>query len=169
MASALHVHALESHLAGNRLRHHLSAWLALFAMLLVLIAPVISQSLALNHAPTNDISLLSHHQEFRQPFNTAGHEHNHEHGEGALHSINEAPSPAKHSDHGFAKCGYCTLMVKSPVLTGFSCCFQNVAGSEIEPAPPESKNSRPIKAVFPNALSRAPPSFTDNKDYPRGT
>ncbi len=154
-------------MAGNRSRT-LSAWLALLAMLLIVIAPVISQSLALNRVPVSGISLVNDHSKPLQSSNASGGHHSHDNADVAIVSTDEQPFPAEHSNHGIAECGYCVLMVNLPVLVGYNCCFLNIDISSSEPAQPGSGNSRPIKAVFPNALSRAPPFFAHDTAYPRG-
>ncbi|RTZ39165.1 DUF2946 domain-containing protein [Candidimonas sp. SYP-B2681] len=155
-------------MAGNRSRH-LSAWLALFAMLLILIAPVISQSLAVNRAPMSDISRIDDHNQSHRPEHTSGRYPLHARAAGALDSPDQRPIPAEHSDHRLAECGYCTLTGKLPALAGFSCCVLDGAVFTTHPLRAGTRNGRPIKAIFPNALSRAPPFFAHNAVYPRGT
>lgn len=125
-------------MTSNR-RLRLSAWLALLAMLMIFVAPVISQSLAMAHAPaTADHTAAAH---------TAAMSH-HDQGDRA---------PVDHSDHDMGKCGYCTLLTQLPALGGAAGAILNDILLDCGPAQQGRCNSHVIKAGFPAAMPRAPP------------
>jgi len=123
------------------------AWLSLFAMLMIFIGPLISQSMPMEHhagmpmsasMPADmDMSLDDH----------SGHHAAADDGAGVDHVI-------------WAKCAYCTLLFSCPALT------QTLAvAAPVPPKPADFYNAAPQQGhaqrnVFPNARSRAPPFAT---------
>ncbi len=128
-------------------RHKVSAWLGLVAILLMFLAPVISQSLRLQHVTTAHAS-AHHHEDGAAP---------------ATHAVHD-PAPASHHDPaqiGHA-CDYCTLLAHCPLLgshADHACYLQAAAPSLVIVELPAGYGIAP---VFPNALSRAPPSAAWN-------
>lgn len=134
-------------------RHRLAAWLALLAMLMIFIAPVVSQSLAMAHAPGGDIvaahtAAMSHHD--------AAHAGSMSHHDQSDHD------PVDHSDHGIDQCGYCTLLTQLPALGGVAGAILNDVLLDSGPARLGRYNRHVTKAVFPTALPRAPPLASFN-------
>ncbi|MEE3650247.1 MULTISPECIES: DUF2946 domain-containing protein [unclassified Brenneria] len=90
-------------------RRGFPAWLGIFAILTLSIAPVISQTLAYGNdgteqaLNTSPISAEHHH---------AGHTPSGSHASHPQHS--SSPQPASMTDH--AACGYCVLLAHTPVL-----------------------------------------------------
>lgn len=140
----------------TRLRCSFPAWLALAAMLVIFLAPVLSQTLVLAHErESGNVSSRWH-----DPASAVHAEH-----VMALHDTRETPGaigghhqqthPAGHVD--LVQCGYCSLLAHTPLI--------------LEPAlslPPgrAGPHDAPVIARlqgharppwFPNALSRAPP------------
>lgn len=148
-------------------RHYVTAWLALSAMLMIFIAPVISQSLAMTRATTIDAASLPqhHHGESGNSLSAQGQSPHGAHAVSA-HKADSEPAPADHSGH-LGKCGYCTLMAQLPALAGSTAGVMNASVSRAEPVQGGAPNARAIKAIFPNALSRAPPpAGSDIKSLP---
>lgn len=119
-----------------------ASWLSLFAMLMIFIGPLVSQSMPMNHdaaMPMDmttgmDMGAMDHH----------GGDH-HGGGDPSLHVMWE-------------KCGYCSLFFHCPALP------QHLSLLNSEAAPAGSRlviqplQGHPRPAFFPGARSRAPPS-----------
>lgn len=131
-------------------RKQSGAWLSLFAMLMIFIGPLISQSMPMEHhtgAPPS-VSMAAD-MDMSQPMNMSASEHSGHHAD----SVETAGV-----DHVlWAKCGYCTLLFSCPALT------RTLAVTAlVPPKPADFYNAAPQqgharRAVFPNARSRAPP------------
>jgi hypothetical protein len=116
-------------------------WLSLFAMWMIFIGPLVSQSMPMDH-----------HAGMNMPMDmpmAAGHEHgsdaHHGHGgDGQLHVMWE-------------KCGYCSLLFNCPALpqTLSPLSTASVTPTTLTAAPTHQGHAR--QAVFPGARSRAPP------------
>ncbi|MEN5030121.1 DUF2946 domain-containing protein [Pseudomonas sp. Ps21-P2] len=132
-------------------RHPQGAWLSLFAMLMIFIGPLISQSMPMEHhsgmampAPTS----MSMHGEMDMSIDMGAGEH-------SSHVKAEQSAGVDHVI--WAKCGYCTLLFSCPALT------KTVAVlAPVPPKPADFYNESPQhghaqRNVFPNARSRAPP------------
>ena len=116
------------------------SWLSLFAMLMIFIGPLISQSMPMDHHDSMPMPMsmdmgmdMSAHAEHKQP--STDH-----------HAI-------------WAKCGYCTLLFSCPALP-------NAPTLTLHTAPPPGNYlaATPLlgharQPVFPGARSRAPPAF----------
>ncbi|WDY57460.1 DUF2946 domain-containing protein [Pseudomonas sp. PSKL.D1] len=114
-------------------------WLSLFAMWMIFIGPLVSQSMP-----------MEHHAGMQMPMDMqmpAGHEHGAHHGhgnDGQLHVMWE-------------KCGYCSLLFNCPALP------QTLSPLSVGIVVPATLLSIPThhgharQAVFPGARSRAPP------------
>ena len=117
-------------------------WLSLFAMWMIFIGPLISQSMPMDHhagmSMPMDMSMSTEHEH--------GADSHHGHGDdGQLHVMWE-------------KCGYCSLLFNCPALpqTLSPLSAGVVAPSTHLIAPTRQGHAR--QAVFPGARSRAPPS-----------
>ncbi|MDI2142873.1 MULTISPECIES: DUF2946 domain-containing protein [unclassified Pseudomonas] len=130
----------------RRQTEHLTrgSWIALFAMLMIFIGPLISQSMPMDqHASTS----------MPMSMDMAGMDH----------SAHEAKPSAEHcppqSAHHvlWEKCGYCSLLFNCPALTGggtfatFSIAHVNTF------TPPSPRLGHARQTFFPGARSRAPP------------
>ncbi|AIR89304.1 DUF2946 domain-containing protein [Pseudomonas cremoricolorata] len=115
-------------------------WLSLFAMWMIFIGPLVSQSMPMNHhagmdmAMPMDMPMASEH----------GHGQHAPANDGQLHVLWE-------------KCGYCSLLFNCPALP------QTVSPLTLGNLPPviaaalAVQSGHAAQAVFPGARSRAPP------------
>ncbi len=124
---------------------HRAAWLSLFAMLLIFVGPLISQSMP-----------MEHHTGMKMPMSMDMPASHAEHG--AHHQTPAAVDDG--ADHAlWAKCGYCTLLFSCPAL------IQSVAIIALAAARPAdlfnaaAQPGHATSSIFPNARSRAPPLF----------
>ncbi|MCO7516073.1 DUF2946 domain-containing protein [Pseudomonas guariconensis] len=113
-------------------------WLSLFAMWMIFIGPLVSQSMP-----------MEHHASMPMPMDmsmSAGHHHGDDahHGDGHQHALWE-------------KCGYCSLLFNCPALP------QALSPLSVGLVIPSTHLFTPTRqgharqAVFPGARSRAPP------------
>ncbi|MBV4486468.1 DUF2946 domain-containing protein [Pseudomonas sp. SWRI153] len=124
------------------------SWIALFAMLMIFIGPLISQSMPMDqHASTS--MPLSMDMSMDMP--------------GMDHGAHDARPAAEHcppqSSHHvlWEKCGYCSLLFNCPALTGGG----DFVAFNIPPlntfTPPSPRLGHARQAFFPGARTRAPP------------
>ncbi|TDF85229.1 DUF2946 domain-containing protein [Pseudomonas sp. H9] len=118
------------------------SWLSLFAMLMIFIGPLVSQSMPMDHrAPSNDMGMS-------MAMDSAAdcHSDNQHGGSSSLHVIWE-------------KCGYCSLFFHCPALPQALSLLNTEAApaSGLLIALPRQGHAR--QPVFPGALTRAPPPF----------
>ena len=117
-------------------------WLSLFAMWMIFIGPLVSQSMPMDHHANMNMSMP-----MDMPM-AAGHDHgagHHGHNDGQLHVAWE-------------KCGYCTLLFNCPALpqTLSPLSAGGVLPPALRPPPPHQGHAR--QARFPGARSRPPPT-----------
>lgn len=117
-------------------------WLSLFAMWMIFIGPLVSQSMPMEHHADMTMSM---------PMDmamTAEHDHDstghHGQADGKLHVVWE-------------KCGYCSLLFNCPALPQTLSPLNAAATLPplLTPAPVRQGHAR--QAIFPGARSRAPP------------
>jgi len=150
---------------NRRLRY--TAWLALLAMLMIFVAPVVSQSLAMAHAPVRHKAAMSHASVGHEAAMREATRHEANSHEGGISAHDHpASAPAEHSGHDLAKCGYCPLLTQLPVLEACSSVVVHVAMLSREPVPQACSNHHVISDSFPDALPRAPPGFSGNNESP---
>lgn len=124
------------------------SWIALFAMLMIFIGPLISQSMPMDqHASTS--MAMSMDMSMAMP--------------GMDHSGHDAKPNAEHcppqSSHHvlWEKCGYCSLLFNCPALTGGG----DFVAFNIAPlntfTPPSPRLGHARRTFFPGARTRAPP------------
>ena len=127
------------------------SWIALFAMLMIFIGPLISQSMPMDqHASTS--MPMSMDMSMAMP--------------GMDHSGHDAKPNAEHcppqSSHHvlWEKCGYCSLLFNCPALTGGG----DFVAFNIAPlntfTPPSPRLGHARQTFFPGARTRAPPIAT---------
>ncbi|WP_161940595.1 DUF2946 domain-containing protein [Rhodanobacter thiooxydans] len=138
-------------LPGKSLRHArkirvLFAWLALFALGLTIVAPVVSRTLASVAASSAHDAPHAMHMAMEMPAGDAG----------------EQPSGDTHDDHDgmpMEQCGYCGLLGHSPLL---------VVIAWLPGLLPQQASSRPVVPTAPRrgserstltAVPRGPPAF----------
>ncbi|MGE7992387.1 DUF2946 domain-containing protein [Pseudomonas sp. NPDC089554] len=122
-------------------------WLSLFAMWMIFIGPLVSQSM-----PMNPHASMSMEHAMPMP---SGHEH------GAMaHGGHAGHGGDAHAHALWEACGYCTLLFNCPALP------QTLSPLSASSALPPLPNTLPPRqgharqAVFPGARSRAPPLST---------
>ena len=130
----------------NRRQH--GSWIALFAMLMIFIGPLISQSMPMNqHASTP--APMSMDMSMDMP----GMDHS---GHDAKPSAEHCPPQSSHHVL-WEKCGYCSLLFNCPALTGGG----DFVAFNIPPlntfTPPSPRLGPARQTFFPGARSRAPP------------
>ena len=130
----------------NRRQH--GSWIALFAMLMIFIGPLISQSMPMNqHASTP--APMSMDMSMDMPgMDHAGH--------GAKPSAEHCP-PQSSQHVLWEKCGYCSLLFNCPALTGGG----SFVAFNIPPVntftTPSPRLGHARQTFFPGARTRAPP------------
>jgi len=129
-----------SHTTRPQRRRVGGGWLSLFAMWMIFIGPLVSQSMPMEHhagmSMPMDMSMSMEHQH--------GDAHNGHGDDGQLHVMWE-------------KCGYCSLLFNCPALpqTLSPLSAGHVAPTTLTATPTHQGHAR--QAVFPGARSRAPP------------
>ncbi|MGE8410798.1 MAG: DUF2946 domain-containing protein [Pseudomonas sp.] len=121
------------------------SWISLFAMLMIFIGPLISQSMPMDHAMPMNMSVSMDMGS----------------GVSGCHGDNpHASHPAKPQGEQhvlWEKCGYCSLLFNCPALTSglsFAHLDAPLAQHFLIPA---TRQGHARQTVFPGALSRAPP------------
>nr|WP_264759232.1 DUF2946 domain-containing protein [Pseudomonas californiensis] len=132
--------------------------MSLFAMLMIFIGPLVSQSMPMDqHASMPMPGSMSHPMPGSMPGSMDMPAESHAH-----HADNAATKPADAgmSDHAlWAKCGYCTLLFSCPALSRV---LVLVAATPPRPADffaAALQQGHAQRSVFPNARSRAPPTL----------
>lgn len=123
-----------------------AAWLSLFAMLLIFVGPLISQSMP-----------MEHHTGMKMPLSAPmSMEHSTEHG-----AHHQAPAAVDDgADHAlWAKCGYCTLLFSCPALIQSVAIIALAAARPVDLFNAVTQPGHARSSIFPNARSRAPPLF----------
>ncbi|QXI15144.1 DUF2946 domain-containing protein [Pseudomonas hamedanensis] len=134
----------------RRQARHLSrgSWIALFAMLMIFIGPLISQSMPMDqHASTSMPTSLD------MSMDMPGMDHS---DHGAKPAAEHCPPQSSHHVL-WEKCGYCSLLFNCPALTGggdFIAFNLPPLNTFTAPSPRLGHARQPF---FPGARSRAPP------------
>jgi hypothetical protein len=118
------------------------SWISLFAMLMIFIGPLISQSMPMDQRASVSMSMS-----MSMDMSMDGH------GEQAK---DHCPPKAEH--HAlWEKCGYCSLLFNCPALTGGQAftAFDTPPANTFTPPSPRLGHAR--QAFFPGARTRAPP------------
>lgn len=128
----------------RRQAEHLTrgSWIALFAMLMIFIGPLISQSMPMDQHASTSVSMDMPGMEH------AGHD--------AKPSAEHCPPQSSHHAM-WEKCGYCSLLFNCPALTGGGsfAAFSIAHANTITPPSPRLGHAR--QTFFPGARTRAPP------------
>jgi hypothetical protein len=125
------------------------SWISLFAMLMIFIGPLISQSMPMDQRASS----MSMSMSMDMSMDMSAMEHaNH----GAQPAAEHCPPKASH--HAlWEKCGYCSLLFNCPALTGGG----DFVAFNIPPlntfTPPSPRLGHARQTFFPGARSRAPP------------
>ncbi|MCW8276402.1 DUF2946 domain-containing protein [Pseudomonas sp. PCH199] len=126
------------------------SWISLFAMLMIFIGPLISQSMPMDSRAAMNMSM---NMSMDMPMDMPAMDHA-EHG--AQSDAEQCPPQAAH--HAiWEKCGYCSLLFNCPALTGgvsFTG-FDTPHASNFTTPFPRLGHAR--QTTFPGARTRAPP------------
>ncbi|MDE1165800.1 MAG: DUF2946 domain-containing protein [Pseudomonas sp.] len=120
-------------------------WLSLFAMLMIFIGPLVSQAMPMGqgHAMPMNMSM---------DMGSSMHGHGCEEDSGTVDKSGLHPI--------WEKCGYCSLFFHSPALASAPAFLPAAAPQAILGEVPHTLDGHARQAVFPGAMSRAPPSFS---------
>ena len=124
------------------------SWISLFAMLMIFIGPLISQSMPMDQRASMSMTLS-----MDMSMDMSAMEH-------ADHSAQTAAEhcPPKTSHHAlWEKCGYCSLLFNCPALTGGQSfvAFDTPNATAFTTPSPRLGHAR--QTFFPGARTRAPP------------
>lgn len=124
------------------------SWISLFAMLMIFIGPLISQSMPMDQrasAPMNVAMSLT------MDMPAMGH--------GEHHDQPDAQDCAPKADHHalWEKCGYCSLLYNCPALTGSPSFFTAGTAPVTTFTAPATRLGHARQTFFPGARTRAPP------------
>ncbi|HGM9022753.1 TPA: DUF2946 domain-containing protein [Pseudomonas aeruginosa] len=144
-------------MAATLKRQGIGAWLALFAMLMIFVGPLISQSMPMDHPMPMGVGMV--HEGMP-------HE-NMAHGgcSDAQRSVVHAGMPGMGGEDGnrlasdvlWEKCGYCSLLFHSPPLTEDASLGLFSVPFAAAPAVAFLNEAFVASPVFPGARTRAPP------------
>jgi uncharacterized protein involved in copper resistance len=121
------------------------SWISLFAMLMIFIGPLISQSM-----PMDQRASMSMTMSMDMPMDMSAMEH------GAQPAAEHCPPKADH--HAlWEKCGYCSLLFNCPALTGGQSfvAFDSPQTTTFSTLATRLGHAR--QTFFPGARTRAPP------------
>ncbi|WP_425318660.1 DUF2946 domain-containing protein [Pseudomonas nitroreducens] len=148
----------------RRTRQGVGTWLALFAMLMIYVGPLVSQSMPMDHAmPMDHVMPMEHGKAMDHSAAIAamnemacsdGHRATAQHAAPASHG--EQPLTA---DAFMEKCGYCSLLIHSPPLTPPPVLLDHSLPAVGAPGVQFVSSRIPASPVFPGARSRAPPAL----------
>ncbi|MBM3106469.1 DUF2946 domain-containing protein [Pseudomonas sp. V1] len=118
------------------------SWLSLFAMLMIFIGPLVSQSMPMDHrGMPNDMGMS-----MSMDSSAACHGDSHHDSNQSLHVIWE-------------KCGYCSLFFHCPALPQALSLLNTEAAPASSTLIVQPRQGHARQSVFPGARTRAPPFF----------
>ncbi len=126
------------------------SWISLFAMLMIFIGPLISQSMPMDSRAAMSMSMSMDMPMDMSAMDMSAMEH------GAQSAAEHCPPKADH--HAlWEKCGYCSLLFNCPALTGGG----TFVAFNIPPlntfTTPSPRLGHARQTFFPGARTRAPP------------
>jgi hypothetical protein len=124
------------------------SWISLFAMLMIFIGPLISQSMPMDQRTSTTMSMSMDMSMDMSAMEHADH--------GAPAAAEHCP-PASGHHALWEKCGYCSLLFNCPALTGggsFTAFDTPPANTFTTPSP---RLGHARQTFFPGARTRAPP------------
>ncbi|MHC8322580.1 DUF2946 domain-containing protein [Pseudomonas sp. GB2N2] len=131
------------------------SWISLFAMLMIFIGPLISQSMPMDQR-ASVLMQISMNMSMNMSMDMPAMDHaDHDAQPAAEHC---PPQPSHHAI--WEKCGYCSLLFNCPALTGGQCfaAFDTPRATAFSPPATRLGHARPT--FFPGARTRAPPIVT---------
>ncbi|MDD0977379.1 DUF2946 domain-containing protein [Pseudomonas fontis] len=124
------------------------SWLSLFAMLMIFIGPLVSQSMPMDHrAAMPGMSMAS-----SMDMGSAAECHGDSHASGS-----QGGDPSLHVI--WEKCGYCSLFFHCPALPQPLSLLTTTATPPLRLMAFHTRQGHARQTVFPGARSRAPPAF----------
>ena len=120
------------------------SWISLFAMLMIFIGPLISQSMPMDQRTSMPLDMSMNMSAM-------------DHADHAAQPTAEHCPPASGHHAIWEKCGYCSLLFNCPALTGgvaFTAFDTPPANTYTTPSP---RQGHARQAFFPGARTRAPP------------
>jgi hypothetical protein len=128
------------------------SWISLFAMLMIFIGPLISQSMPMDSRAGMSTS-LSMNMSMDMSMDMSAMEHA---DHGAQPAAEHCPPKAEH--HAlWEKCGYCSLLFNCPALTGGQSFVAFGTPKATTFTSPSPRLGHPRQTFFPGARTRAPP------------
>ena len=121
------------------------SWISLFAMLMIFIGPLISQSMPMDQRAS---ALMKESMSMSMDMQAMEH--------GAQPAAEHCPPKADH--HAlWEKCGYCSLLFNCPALTGGQSFVAFESPQTTTFTTPATRLGHARQTVFPGARTRAPP------------
>ncbi|PWB32956.1 DUF2946 domain-containing protein [Pseudomonas sp. SDI] len=120
------------------------SWLSLFAMLMIFIGPLVSQSMPMDHRASMPGMSMPMDMDSAHDCHTASASDT-RHGDPSLHVIWE-------------KCGYCSLFFHCPALPQPLSLLTTTAAPAPRGLISQPRQGHARQAIFPGARSRAPPA-----------
>ncbi|MHC8301974.1 DUF2946 domain-containing protein [Pseudomonas sp. ZS1P83] len=125
------------------------SWISLFAMLMIFIGPLISQSMPMDQRASS----MSMSMSMDMSMDMSAMEHA---GHGAQPAAEHCPPKASH--HAlWEKCGYCSLLFNCPALTGGQSFIAYDTPKATTFTTPSPRLGHARQTFFPGARTRAPP------------
>jgi len=125
------------------------SWISLFAMLMIFIGPLISQSMPMDQR-ASALMKVSMSMSMDMPMDMSAMEH------GAQPAAEHCPPKADH--HAlWEKCGYCSLLFNCPALTGGQSFVAFDSPQTTTFSTPATRLGHAQQTFFPGARTRAPP------------
>ncbi|MGF6314131.1 DUF2946 domain-containing protein [Pseudomonas frederiksbergensis] len=125
------------------------SWISLFAMLMIFIGPLISQSMPMDQR-ASALMKVSMSMSMDMPMDMPTMEH------GAQPAAEHCPPKADH--HAlWEKCGYCSLLFNCPALTGGQSFVAFDSPQTTTFSTPAIRLGHARQTFFPGARTRAPP------------
>lgn len=125
-----------------------SSWIGLFAMLMIFIGPLISQSMPMDQRASTSISMS---MDMSMDMSVTEHAE-----QGAQPAAEHCLPKAEH--HAlWEKCGYCSLLFNCPALTGGQSFVTFDTPKATTYPTPSTRLGHARHAFFPGARTRAPP------------
>ena len=131
------------------------SWVSLFAMLMIFIGPLISQSMPMDQRASMSMSMS-----MNMPMDMSLDKSTMQHAEHGA-QVDDEHCPPKTDHHAlWERCGYCSLLFNCPALTG----GQSFAAFDIPKtstfSTPATRLGHSRPSFFPGARTRAPPAVS---------
>ncbi|KPU59597.1 hypothetical protein AN403_3207 [Pseudomonas fluorescens] len=133
------------------------SWISLFAMLMIFIGPLISQSMPMDSRAMS--MSMPAGMSMDMPMDMSMDLSAMEHAEHGMQASAEHCPPAPGHHVLWEKCGYCSLLFNCPALTG-GMSFANFVIPPVNTfTTPSARQGHARQTIFPGARTRAPPAI----------